>query len=161
MSEKKDLFDRIMSLSAFRPLYPFYRRHKEILLYLLFGGLAMVVSISVYWLCSEPLGMHVLLANITSWVAAVTFAYVTNRLWVFSQKAVGLTALLAEILRFFSGRVATLVVEEIILWLFIERFHFSSMAVKIVAQVIVVLLNYIISKFLVFRKNAEDRKKQG
>lgn len=154
MNEKQDLFDRLMSLAVLRPLAPFYRRHKEVLLYLLFGGLSMIVSIVTYWLCSEWLGMHILLANITSWVAAVTFAYVTNRIWVFAQKTRGMRELLSQILRFFSGRVATLVVEEIILWVCIERLHLSNMAVKVAAQVVVILLNYVISKFLVFTKKS-------
>ena len=96
--------------------------------------------------------MNVLLANAVSWVAAVTFAYVTNRTWVFTQKACGLSGVLGEMGRFFAGRLATLGMEEVILWLFVEQLHFDSMAVKLVAQVLVVLANYVISKLLVFRK---------
>lgn len=149
---EQDIFDKIMLLPGLRLLNPFYRKHKEVLLYLLFGALAMVVSIGSYWLCSEPLSMGVLVANIISWIAAVSFAYVTNRVWVFQQKTHGFGQLLAQMFRFFSGRVATLVVEELILWVFIEQLHFGNMAVKIVAQVVIIVLNYIISKFLVFRK---------
>ncbi len=153
MSEKRDVFDRLMSLRLFRPLYPFYAKHKEILLYLLFGGLTAVVSLSSYWVCYAPLHMNVLLANIVSWVAAVTFAYTTNRLWVFTQKAYGLQGVLGEMVRFFGGRLATLGMEEVILWLFVEQWHFDSMAVKVVAQILVILANYVISKLLVFRKD--------
>lgn len=152
MSDKRDVFDRLMSWRLLRPLYPLYARHKEVLLYLLFGGLTMVVSMSSYWVCCEPLGMNVLVANAVSWLSAVSFAYVTNRLWVFAQKACGLRGVLGEMGRFFAGRVATLGMEEAILWLFVEQLHCNSMLVKLVAQVLVVLANYVISKLLVFRK---------
>ena len=153
MSKEKDIFDRLMTLPFLRIFNPFYRKYKEVLLYLFFGGLTMVVSVFSYWLCSEPLGMGVLLGNVVSWVAAVSFAYVTNHIWVFEQQAHGWRSLLKEIVRFFYGRLATLAVEELILWIFIQQLHFPNMAVKVAAQVVVVVLNYFISKFLVFRKS--------
>ena len=113
--EKKDIFDKIMLLPGLRILNPFYRKNKEVLLYLFFGGLAMFVSIASYWMCSEPLGIGVLVSNLISWVAAVLFAYTTNRVWVFDQKTNGIKELIAQIFRFFSGRVFTLIVEEVIL----------------------------------------------
>lgn len=152
MSKEKDIFDRLMTLPFLRIFNPLYRKHKEVLLYLFFGGLTMVVSIFSYWLCSEPLGMGVLFGNVVSWIAAVSFAYVTNCIWVFEQQAHGWRALFKQVFRFFSGRVATLGVEELILWVFIQQLHCPNMAVKVIAQVVVVVLNYFISKFLVFRK---------
>lgn len=152
--EKKDIFDKIMLIPGLRILNPFYRKNKEVLLYLFFGGLAMFVSIVSYWLCSELLGIGVLVSNLISWVAAVLFAYTTNRVWVFDQKTNGIKELIAQILRFFSGRVFTLIVEEVILWVFIELLSFGNMAVKIVAQIVVIVLNYVISKFFVFKKGS-------
>lgn len=145
-----DVFDRLMRLPVLNRLEPFYAAHKEMLLYLLFGGLTFVVSIASYALFATGLGMDALIANIFSWIIAVSFAYVTNRIWVFKSDATTGKDVLKEMGRFVSGRIATLLAEEAILLVFVKWLHFDSMAVKVVAQVIVILLNYVISKLWVF-----------
>ena len=122
------------------------------LLYLFFGGLTFVISIVSYAIFNVAFGINELIANIISWVLAVLFAFFTNRIWVFDGKTDGAKEFLIQMLNFFGGRVATLVVEELILFIFITKLGFGSMAVKTVAQVIVIVLNYIISKLWVFRK---------
>ncbi len=149
---KDDFFDRLMRLPVLRVFEPFYRKHKEVLLYLLFGGLTTLVSILSFALFAEGLGMNVLWANILSWILAVSFAYVTNRTWVFADRADTKAGVLREIVSFFGGRLATLGVEEAIIYVFITRLGLPAMPVKIAAQVIVIVLNYVISKLIVFRK---------
>lgn len=156
MEEKKDIFDRLMSLPGLRLLEPFYRKHREVLLYLLFGGLTTVVSVLVYGLFTEVVRLHVLVANVISWVAAVTFAYLTNRAWVFGQKPAGAKATLVQMAAFYGGRLATLGVEELILLTFITWLGLPGMAVKLAAQVVIVILNYVVSKLFVFRKNKSE-----
>lgn len=152
MNEKKDIFDRIMSWKLLRPLWPFWQKYREVLLYLFFGALTTVISIAVFWLCDRPLGMDALIANIVSWVLAVLFAYVTNAVWVFSSRPETRAEGLRQMLGFYAGRIATLGAEELILLVFVTWLGFDSMIVKIVAQVVVIVLNYVISKLLVFRK---------
>lgn len=147
-----DIFDKVMQLPLLNYFEPFYRKNKEILLYLFFGGLTTIVSIGSYAFCNVSLGMNALIANIISWVLAVAFAYVTNRIWVFQSTAQNVSEVMKEMASFFGGRVLTLIVEEIILFVFITMLGWNSIAVKVVAQVIVVLLNYVISKLLVFKK---------
>ena len=96
--------------------------------------------------------MNELVANIFSWILAVLFAFFTNRIWVFDGKTNGAKEFFVQMMNFFGGRVATLVVEEVILFVFITKLGFGSMVVKIAAQVIVIVLNYVISKLWVFRK---------
>lgn len=139
-----------MRLPALNRLEPFYKAHKQMLLYLFFGGLTFVVSIASYALFIRVLKADVLVANVFSWIFAVSFAYATNRTWVFESSATGSKAVMKEMGKFFSGRVATLLVEEAILLVFIKWLHFDSMAVKVVAQVVVILLNYVVSKLWVF-----------
>ena len=98
------------------------------------------------------LGMNELVANIFSWILAVLFAFFTNRIWVFDGKTNGAKEFFVQMMNFFGGRVATLVVEEVILFVFITKLGFGSMVVKIAAQIIVIVLNYVISKLWVFRK---------
>ena len=148
---KEDIFDRLMHLPVLRIFEPFYKKHREVLLYLLFGGLTTLVSILSFALFAEAMGMNVLWANVLSWILAVSFAYITNRTWVFSQKANTGAGILREVLSFFGGRLATLFIEEAILAVFITWLALPAMPVKIAAQIVVIVLNYVISKLFVFR----------
>ncbi len=154
MDGKKDIFDRLMGLKLFRPLWPIYVKYKEPLLYLFFGGLTTLISIFVFWLFNGPFGLNELVANLISWVLAVLFAFLTNKTWVF--KSTGQEkGFLQLMLSFYAGRLLTLGVEELLLFVFITWLGFNSMAVKIVAQIVVIILNYVISKLLVFRNKGE------
>ena len=155
MRSKEDIFDRIMELPVLRILDPFYKKNKEILLYLFFGGLTFLVSISSYAVFNIQIGWNALTANIASWILAVAFAYITNRIWVFESSADSGSDLIKEITSFVGGRIATLVIEELILFIFITELGMNSILVKIVAQVIVIALNYVISKF-VFRPQKSE-----
>ena len=149
-----DIFDRLFCLRPFRSVHPFYRKYKEPLLYLFFGGLTFFLSIGLYWLFAHPLGFDPLIANIISWVLCVAFAYVTNRTWVFTQKAHDGPGIAREAFSFAAGRLATLGMEELILWLGITVLGINDIVVKIIAQVLVIIGNYVISKWFVFRKQA-------
>ena len=96
-----------------------------------------------------------LLANIVSWILAVTFAYVTNRVWVFSSTAKG-KAILREMLSFYSGRLITLGLEEAMLLVFVTWLQLNGVVIKIIAQIVVLVSNYLISKLITFKK--EDVK---
>ena len=151
MRNKEDIFDRIMELPVLRILDPFYKKNKEILLYLFFGGLTFLVSISSYAVFNIRIGWNVLTANIASWILAVAFAYVTNRIWVFTSSADSKRGIAREVVSFVSGRIVTLVIEELILLVFVTALEMSSIPIKIVAQVVVIALNYVISKMVVFK----------
>ena len=137
MQEKRDIFDRMMALPLLNIFEPFYKKNKEVLLYLFFGGLTFIVSIVTYAVFNVSMGINELIANVMSWVLAVLFAFATNRVWVFQAPTHTITEFLRQMLSFFGGRVVT--------WL-----GFNSMVVKVIAQVIVIVLNYVISKFFVF-----------
>lgn len=128
----------------------FLKKHREMVLYLFFGGCTTVVSLGSFILFEDFLQIHELVANVLSWILAVGFAYVTNRKWVFEAKK---KFCLAEIIAFYGGRVFTLGVEMLILLVFVTWLDFNSTLVKLFAQVVVLIGNYLISKFLIFRKN--------
>ena len=159
MKKDMDIFDRIMALRILRPLQSFYRKYKEPLLYLFFGGLTFCLSIGLYWLFAHPLGLTPLVANALSWIICVAFAYVTNRTWVFKEKAHDSRGIVREATSFVLGRVATLVLEEAVLWLGISVLGINDIAVKVVAQVLVIVGNYFISKRFVFRKDGSHEAK--
>ena len=153
--KKEDIFDRMMHLHLFRIFEPFYQKNKEMLLYLLFGGLTTIVSIGSYAWVNVGLGINELIANIISWIFAVTFAYVTNKIWVFQSKITGFFDVCREMTKFYGGRLFTLGVEELLLFLFITLLHGNSVLVKFAAQIVILVLNYIISKIFVFRRKKE------
>lgn len=115
------------------------------------------MSIVTFELFHVSWGINELVANILSWILAVLFAYVTNKIWVFSSHTGTVLEFLKEVVSFFGGRVATLVLEEAILLLFITKLGFNSMLVKIVAQVIVIASNYVISRLFVFKSDSVER----
>ncbi|MEE1102409.1 MAG: GtrA family protein [Agathobacter sp.] len=129
------------------------KKNKEVILYLFFGGLAFILSIVSYAFLNVTLGINELIANVISWIIVVLFAFFTNRIWVFSSPTKTVVDFLKQLISFFGGRVLTLVIEEIILGVFITWLQFPSMIIKIIAQIVVIVLNYVISKFLVFKND--------
>lgn len=159
VARREDIFDRLMRLPLLRVFYPFYEKHKSGLLYLFFGAVTTLVNFVVYAICAYLLSIDELVANVVAWVLAVLVAYVTNRIWVFRSSAVGALPIFLEIVKFAGGRVGTLLLEELILFVFVTKLSLFDIAVKAVAAVLVVLLNFVIGKWFVFRekrKNAND-----
>lgn len=150
--QKKDIFDIIMSWPILNIFEPFYKKHKEGLLYLFFGGLAFFLSVFLFWLFYSPLGIDELVANIIVWIIVVLFAFITNRTWVFVSKTETIMEFIKQMGAFYAGRIATLVVEEAMLYVLITRMGFNSLLIKIIAQFVVIVLNYVISKLFVFKK---------
>lgn len=148
------VFDKLMELPILRIFNPFYKKYKEMLLYLFFGGLSFIVSIATYACFNVGMGINELIANILSWIITVMFAFLTNRVWVFQSPTDSVQAFIKQMFVFYSGRVITLVVEEAILLVFITWLGFNSMLIKVIAQVIVIVLNYVISKLVVFKERS-------
>lgn len=137
---------RIIMIAKIRMLL---KKYREVILYLIMGVLATVVSIGTYELAMRVFHISALVANVISWIAAVSFAYFTNRNFVFEKTD---EPVLKQAAKFFGGRVGTLVMEEILLWLLIYIICINPSVAKIIAQVFVLVANYIISKLFVFRK---------
>ena len=152
MEENKDIFDRIMELPGLRVFNGIYKKNKEVLLYLFFGVLTTVVSIVVFALCNVTLGINELVSNVISWIASVAFAFFTNRIWVFAAPTKTASEFVRQLISFYGGRVLTLVLEEAIILIFVTILGMTGMVIKLVAQVIVIVGNYVISKLIVFKR---------
>ena len=150
--KKLDIFDKLISLPVLNIFEPFYKKNKEILLYLFFGGLAFLLNIILFYIFYADLLFNELVANALSWILCVLFQFFTNRIWVFDGKTDNNIAFFKQMFSFTAGRVFTLVIEEIILAIFITCLNLPSLPVKLAAQVIVIVLNYVISKLYVFKK---------
>ena len=130
-----------------------YIKYKEFILYIVFGILTTVVSISSYYVCSEILNIHYLVSNIISWVLAVIFAYFTNRVWVFESKSKNTSDILKEMLTFVNCRLLSGVIDMATMFVLVGAIHINDKYAKVFTQFIVVVLNYVFSKLIVFKKS--------
>lgn len=147
-----------------------YYKYKEIIRYVFFGVMTTVVNFAVYWLFNRLIGEELYLVNnVIAWVVAVAFAYITNKLWVFDSKSLKPGVLLREIGGFVAARLFSLGVEEGGLWLLVDKLRFDKysfnissfnvtgkLIAKVILAVIVVILNYFFSKFIIFAKKKTD-----
>lgn len=129
-----------------------YYKYKEVILYLFFGVLTTVISFVSYYICSELLHIHYLISNIISWIFAVAFAYITNRIWVFESKSTGLKAIFKEMFTFVNCRLLSGIIDMIVMFLLVDSLNINDLYAKLFTQVIVVILNYVFSKLIIFKK---------
>lgn len=127
-----------------------YIKYKEVIHYLFFGVLSFVVSMVTYYLAR--ICFNYVLSNLISWILAVLFAYVTNKLFVFESKVDTKQKLLKEFFTFVASRVFTFVLETFVMYVMIDWMHINDMVVKVIAQIIVICTNYILSKLIIFKK---------
>ncbi len=130
------------------------RKYRDVIPYLFFGVCTTAVNVVVYWLCAHPMRLGTMLSTVLAWVLSVFFAYVTNRKWVFHSEAQGRREIGREIASFFGCRLATGIVDWLCMFLFVEVLGLNDLFIKLAANVIVIVLNYVASKLLIFRKKS-------
>ena len=123
--------------------------YKEIINYLFIGGCTTIVSIGAYTLFLKIFKMHYQVSNVLSWILAVAFAYVTNKLFVFNSKN---TNILKEAFLFVKYRIYSLLVDMLCMYLLIDILKINDLIAKIIVQIIIVIINYVFSKLFVFKK---------
>lgn len=129
-----------------------YKKNKEIINYIIFGVLTTIVNFIVYFTFTNVLNVHYIIANSVAWFLSVLFAYVTNRLFVFEKVNNSFKEIFRETILFFVSRLVSGILETLILILLIDIMNINSNYSKILVAVIVVILNYVFSKLIVFRK---------
>ena len=136
-------------------VFKMYKKYEEIILYLIAGFLTTVVSIVSYALFVFLFNpflekmLAITVSNVVSWVIAVTFAFFVNKIFVFKSKAKG-KELVNEAVEFVKYRVVSLIIDIGCMWLFVSLFKMNDILAKIIDQVIIVIVNYIFSKFIIF-----------
>ena len=134
-------------------LIKLFKQYKEPILYVIFGGFTTVVNLVSYAIFTRLMHIDDFVAIFLSWVLAVFFAYITNKIWVFESKSIEAKQLFKEIVSFASARVATLGLEYVIMFIGVDMMHINDMIVKIFAQVLVIVANYVFSKLFIFKKS--------
>lgn len=133
-----------------------YRKNEEIISYLIVGVLTTIVSYVTYLVCANILfsvkgPLDIQISNIISWICAVLFAYYTNKKFVFKSHKSGREKIL-EMLNFFESRVLTLFVDMGMMYVMVTMNDINDAIAKLVVQVVITILNYLLSKVIVFRK---------
>ena len=127
------------------------KKCKSVLLYLIFGILTTLISISTFILFNMKFNEHI--SNILSWIISVLFAFIVNKLFVFFNTEHKLSDIIRQILLFFGGRIFTLLTEEVIIFVFITKLSYNSAIVKTAAQIVLIILNYFLSKKALLKKS--------
>lgn len=137
-----------------------YQKYKEIINYLIFGVLTTVVSLATYYILVATIldasnKIELQIANVISWITCVTFAYITNKKYVFEQTNKTITK---EIIEFYTARLAALFIDMGLMFIFVSTLHFNDKIIKIIIQIIIIITNYILSKLIVFTKEKTPKK---
>lgn len=128
------------------------QKHWDILSYLFFGGLTTVVNYLVYLPCYNLLNLSAAVSNAIAWAVAVAFAYLTNKPFVFRSHDWSLKTVVPELTKFVTCRIGSGLLETGILFLCVDLWAWNGNVWKLITSVLVVILNYIASKLLVFKK---------
>ena len=139
---------------------------KETILYIIFGVLTTIVNLISYYLFSNIISINYLISNTISWIISVSFAYITNKFYVFNSKDKSKDIIIKEFIKFVNCRLTSGIIEMILLFLLVDIIKVNDVISKLVIGVIVVILNFIFSKLFVFKKlnqlnNWNEKEKGG
>ena len=129
-------------------IFNLYKKYEEVIKYLIFGVLTTFVSIASYALFTRLAHIDIYVSNVLSWIVAVTFAFITNKIYVFKSSGKAFN----EVFKFYTSRLVSLGIELIMMYILVNVIHINDMISKVIVQFIVIVLNYIFSKIFVFKK---------
>lgn len=129
-----------------------YTTHKEIILYVFFGGLTTLCNLVCYYIFAHILSVDELISTIIAFFISVLFAFATNRRYVFMSNAKGVKQTTAELIKFMGSRLFSGGLDLLLMYIFVTLLLFNDLLIKILSNIIVIILNYILSKLFVFRK---------
>lgn len=130
--------------------------NRETILYIVFGVVTTIVNILSFQICINWAGMEALVANTVAWVLSVLVAYTTNKIFVFESRTIGLIPFLREIGLFFAARLLSFGFDELGIWLMVDVAHIHSGLSKVATNIVVLILNYLFSKWFIFTKKENE-----
>lgn len=143
-----------------KKLQKLYKKYEEIINYMIVGVAGTAVSIFTYWLFEliafsifNDKNVSIIIGNTISWIIVVLFLYSLNRKYVFKSKS---KEILKEFISFTLGRLFTLFLETIVIFIVVSVFLGSDLVGKVLGQIVVIITNYILSKFIIFKKKAPE-----
>ncbi len=135
-------------------------KYEEVIRYLIIGVLTTIVSLATYYILTftvlDPkVSIQLQITNVISWIVSVTFAYFTNRKYVFKLKE---KKNIKEASKFYLSRLSTLLLDMLLMQIFVIRLKFNDKIIKLIVQFVVIVLNYVLSKFLVFKSKVKNNE---
>lgn len=134
-----------------------WNKYKSIIAYLFWGVVTTIVNIGVFQWLSSGIHWNYQLANIIAWFVSVLVAYLTNKVWVFGSHYTTFRAFIVEFIKFYFYRALTLLIDIVFMYVGVTLLGLDSaiqqLVVKILDNVVVVIANYIFSKWLIFKTN--------
>ncbi|MBE7005485.1 MAG: GtrA family protein [Ruminococcaceae bacterium] len=127
-------------------------KYKSVILYGIFGVITTLINVATYHVCFRSLGISNVISTIIAWVVAVTFAFLTNKSFVFNSRSWEKKAVIHEGLMFFGCRIGTGVIEVGMMYAFVDLLGLNGTVMKMITNVIVIVLNYVFSKLYVFKR---------
>lgn len=128
------------------------KKYKFIILYGIFGVLTTAINIGVYSLLYSAFDVSNVVSNVIAWILSVLFAFITNKIWVFESKSLAFKTLLLELGNFIICRLATGVLDLGIMFVGVDLLKGPAIILKVVSNIVVIVLNYVLSKVFVFKK---------
>lgn len=132
-----------------------FNKYKELIMYGIFGVLTTLVNIVCFFVL-DHVGVNTYINNTISWIASVLFAFFTNKYFVFESKENSMKILLKEGLSFFGARLLSYFIDMITIYILFEIIGINKMISKIISNVIVIIINYVVSKLFVFKKKGDE-----
>lgn len=151
----KDVVQKRNGVPMKEEIMAFYHKYEELITYAFWGAAAMLVNIVSYHLTYDLMGIPNTISTIIAWALSVITAFVTNKLWVFKSRGTTFEQTMKELGSFVGFRLLSGVVDLGIMIFAVDMMHWNALLWKIIANVIVILMNYIFSKFIIFKKPAE------
>lgn len=130
----------------------YYSKYKEMINYLIFGVLTTAVNYLSYALFARLLNFSVIISTVIAWILSVIFAYITNKLYVFESKSFEKKILIREIITFTSARIFSGVLDVFNMYIFVDIFKMNDLVIKLLSNVMVIIVNYVLSKLVIFKK---------
>lgn len=128
-----------------------FKKYYETISYLFFGVCTTAINFIVFFLLSPIMAVEI--ANIIAWIISVSFAFITNKLFVFKTKGF----IISEVYGFVGARIASLIIDEALLILMVNVLNINALISKIVINVLVIIINYLLSKFFIFKKKGDNQ----
>lgn len=128
-------------------------KYKEIIIYGICGIITTLINIAVFHGCYEICAISLFVSNTVAWVLAFVFAFISNKVWVFQSREWAGKRAVREMLSFLFARLSTLLLDTLLMWLMVDVIYMNSTLSKVCSNVITIVINYIASKFIIFKSD--------
>lgn len=128
------------------------KAYRELVSYIFWGAATTLVNYSVYFSCTKVFHIHYLAGNVIAWIISVIFAFMVNKIFVFKSKTWNLPNLFRQVLQFVSARIFSGGLETLLLLVLVSFMGYDDSIIKVLAGIIVIIVNYIFSKWIIFNE---------